>query len=188
MDDGMDFPVVVHRVDLEPFEKLSSPLEDILESRDHQRFAEPPWTRDEEQIAARIDNQPMEIVRLVDVNTVSFRTCAKVCKISGTLGNRLHAAHYTTFVIFEPLQTPKGKTRQFMMRSTLWGCEKASEEILSSVCLVHFVKTNGTVSSSPIQRSRPSPSLSSTLTETLTPPDVSKSSVMPKDASGSAIL
>ena len=83
-------------VDLEPPEELAPPLEDVLEGRDHERLAEPPRARDEEELPRAGRDEPVEVVRLVDVHAVSTVRRTQVGEVIGVLGNRFHMPYYTT--------------------------------------------------------------------------------------------
>ena len=49
MENGVRFPIVVHPIDGEALEEVTTALEEILQRREHERLAEAPRTGDEEE-------------------------------------------------------------------------------------------------------------------------------------------
>ena len=88
VDDGMGLPVVVGLRDREAVEELPVAEEDRLQRRHAQGLAEPTRTRAEEERAARLRDEPVQVRRLVNVEQALL---AQGLEVGDVGGDWLHA-------------------------------------------------------------------------------------------------
>ena len=88
VDDGVGLPVVAGLRNRETVEELPVAEEDRLERRHAQRLAEPARTRAEEERAARLRDEPVQVRRLVNVEQALL---AQGLEVGDVGGDWLHA-------------------------------------------------------------------------------------------------